>query len=260
MEDRAAMEEKWYKDSENRHAASIKWRKEKAGKNPIKLWFYLGRYHKAKNEYSAEQYQSAPFDKIAWRRFKSYCKKLEMKGVKIRRSWLGEDAVNCRIYKSRYTFESPYKVLSYYWLSDILKNICSILVYNPKVCRFDFFDIYENLIVNLTIKGLYFGLHGFSINSKEQMHECWVIREKLLKAYQQDNWASYSATKACEKSYGCSYSPKFELIDGKVEITNAPSKEVEDYYNEQYMKSLNDTTISSDAFNELAKYINDLWD
>ena len=45
-----------------------------------------------------------------------------------------------------------------------------------------------------------------------------------------------------------------------VEITNAPSKEVEDYYNEQYMKSLNDTTISSDAFNELAKYINDLWD
>ena len=257
------------KACEKRHEAAIKWRKEKAGSNIFKKWFYLGKKHKItdefgyKYEYDAEKYYSAPYDKTIWKRFKKYCKKLEIKGVIIHRPWLGDDKfVRCRIYKSRRLFESPFRKFSSYWWKDTLEDISDTLTlkHNFKTCSFDFFDIYENLIVNLTIKGLYFGLHGIFTKAKEQMHWCWTIRDKLLKAYCQEEWASYNATKSCEEVYGVAYSPEFELTDNTIKITNSPSKEVEDYYNEQYMKCISDASISKEAFEALAEHINDLWD
>lgn len=256
-------EEELSEACKKRHEAAIRWRKEKAGNNIFKKWFYLGKKNKTEDgyEYDAEKYYSTPYDKIVWKIFKKYCKKLELKGVTIRRSWLGDDkSINCRIYKSRRVFESPYRKFCSYWWKDILENIRDIPTYNFKTCSFDYFDIYENLIVNLTVKGMYFGLHGICTKAKEQMHECWTIRDMLLKAYQQEEWASYNATKSCEEVYGCSYNPEFEFIDGRIKTVNSPSKEVEDYWNEQYMKGLNDATLSKNAFATLAKYINDLWD
>lgn len=254
-------EDKWSNECDRRHEAAAKWRKEKAGNNPFKKWFYLGKFDKKENEYAFEGWHWTPYDKLVWKHFKKYCKKLEVKGVFIKRSWFeDDDKARIRIYKSRRVFESPYRKFCSYWWKDILENIRDIPTYNHKVCTFDFYDIYENLIVNLTVKGLYFGLHGMCTKSKQQMHECWITREKLLKAYYQEDWASYNAKMSCKEVYGIAWSPEYKYTNHTIETVNVPSKEIEDYYNEQYMKGLSDTSISRDAFADLAEYINDLWD
>lgn len=259
--DSTVLEEKWQKKCDARHLASVRWRKEKAGKSHLKAYFYLGKFDKKKKEYATEKYAITLYDELVWRRFKKYCKKIEKSGIVLKRQWLESDA-ECCFYGTKKIFESPYRRHSFFWWKDIAKNICSMPFYKDKVCSFDYYDIYTGLIINLTIKGLYLGLHGISLKSKQQMHECWLIREKLLKAFKHDDFASYRAMKACEKKFGTAYKPEYSFDDEshQVKIINSPSKEIEDYYAEQYAKECMNISLEKEAFGELAEYINDLWD
>lgn len=229
------------KECDERHIAALKWRKQKAGNSRIKKWFYLGK--------DFENYTTTPYDKLAWFLFKRYCVKLEKKGVFLKRGWMKEP-IRCRLYKDRRLFESPYRKFCSSWWKDLFSNIFKTPTYNRRVCPYDFFDLYENLIVNLTIKGLTFGLHGVAAKHKEQMHECWLIRNKVLKAYQQEDYAEWVATKAVENRFGIN----------NYDVLGNDNKEVSEFYYTEYSQVLKDSDFSVEAFSELGKYINDLWD
>lgn len=233
-----------------KHTSRIKFLKEKAGKNFIKQWFYLGKnkikkiselsdYEKdlLKDEIKKSKtdkikcrsiidYGQTKFDIFKWKSFKKWQRKVETKGIYIKRGWMDEPKL-FRFYKDRHLFESPYKKFSSYWWKDtfIDNGISSFFKYNPKVCNFDFFDIFENLIVMLTIKGLFLSLHGNAMVHKEQAHNIWIAREKLLKAYLLEDYSSFLAKKAVLKEYGIPYEPmSFDkdlyLKTGKIEDNN----------------------------------------
>ena len=110
-----------------------------------------------------------------WRKFKRWIKRVEKKGIVIRRGW-GEE--NIRMYREcQGLFDSPYiKTCLNYW-KDVFHNSTYLFRYNRWICFWDYYDLYSYLIINLTIKGVYFAKFGMSTENKSQAHECWLARE-----------------------------------------------------------------------------------
>lgn len=174
-----------------RHLYSVAWRRAAAGNNPIKKWFYLG----FKNAY--KNYGHTLFDKIKWLKFLKWERHIETSGVKIKRDYFfKEDSTSdfgvqiFSLYNSS-NWDNSYRKFSAPWWREVGNKIKELFTFDYKVCTFDYYDIFNNLIVNLTVKGLYFGLHGMCVGHKQQMHDCWEIRRKLIKAYTSESYFDY---------------------------------------------------------------------
>src|SRR5574344_1311296 len=141
---------------DNRRKASKELAKQKAGKLKIKAWFYgVGN----------NLYEESPYDKL---RYKAVCKKLveyEKKGVTVRREYLSSydkeklGKVVYRLYAKK-NWDTSYRPFCWRWVKDIFQNISNQFKFNEHVCSWDFYDIQNYLIVNLTVKGLFLGLYG----------------------------------------------------------------------------------------------------
>lgn len=171
-----------------RHDAEIAWKKDKAGKSKLKRWFYLG------NE--KESYYTSLYDKLKYKAFLKWKRNLEKHGVNIKREYFYKDKnkkfgiENYKIYNTR-NWDNPWRPFCFKWVGAIKDDILSFFKYDSHICNWDEYDIINFLIVNLTIKGMYFGLHGMSVDHKDQMHKCWDIRAKLIKAYNYEEYFDY---------------------------------------------------------------------
>ena len=128
---------------------------------------------------------------LEWRKFKRWTKRIEKKGIVIRRGW-GEETM--KIYREcQGLFDSPYiKTCLNYW-KDVFRNSTYLFRYNRRVFFWDYYYLYLYLIINLTIKGVYFAKFGMSVEHKTQAHECWLAREKLIKLKNIWNFEIYIA-------------------------------------------------------------------
>ena len=231
--------EKWASDyCEQRHIATLKYLFEKAGENPLKKRFYLGKNIKEKAESISSNYGNflsnripdkngnikfrtiitygaTPYYKVCWRTFKKWQKQVERNGFVLKRDWM-EKPYRFRLHKER-RLESPYRKFCSYWWKSVLENLFSFWKYNQKVCTYDYYDIFENLIVNLTIKGVYQSLFGNAIVHKEQAHTIWKAREKLIKAYLIENYCEGKAKKDVKEKYGIDFDRKTFDLDTYIE-------------------------------------------
>ena len=155
-----------------------------------------------------------------WRKFKRWTKRIEKKGIVIRRGW-GEETM--KIYREcQGLFDSPYiKTCLNYW-KDVFHNSTYLFRYNRRVCFWDYYDLYSYLIINLTIKGVYFAKFGMSTENKSQAHECWLAREKLIKSYFYD-------------------------------VIHYPNHNINEFFEKERL-------IDEDAFKYLGEHIKHLWD
>ena len=96
------------------------------------------------------------------------------------------------IWNSRLEHKHCYKKFSSYWWKECFESILDIPRYHYKTCWYDYYDLFQTLIVKLTIKGLALGLFGNAAIHKEQMHKIWECRKELINAY---NFEDYYAWK-----------------------------------------------------------------
>ena len=163
-------------------------------------------------------------EKLEWYKFKRWSKKIEKNGIIIKRSWGKEDIKMYR--ECQGLFDSPYiKTCFNYW-KDVFRNSTYLFRYNRRVCFWDYYDLYSYLIINLTIKGVYFAKFGISTEHKNQAHECWLAREKLIKSY---------------------------FYDVMMFSENRDNEGLKKWYE-------NEVIADEDAFNYLGKHIKNLWD
>ncbi len=269
---------------DKRHDKLVELRKKKAGNNPFKKWFYLGKkvkitkhriirfhdeihfsceidniksYSEAKNilkklqennntkdwfeisdyevkVYSIEDYYSTPYDNLRWKAIKKWQKKIEKHGLEIKRPYFYYGKEKYHIWNSHLEHGGVYKKFCSYWWKDQFDKIIDIPKYHYKTCWYDYSDLFSSLIVKLTIKGLFLGLHGNAITHKEQMHEIWEVRRELIKAYNFDDYYEWK----CE-------------IDI---LKDNPGTEWYKEREEKHKKCLNN------AFGLLARNIRNMWD
>ena len=124
-----------------------------------------------------------------YKKFKIYAKHIEKNGITLHR---GYGTFKIELYKSiKGLFDSPWiKTCFNYW-KDVFYNFTHIFSFNSRICMWDYYDMYSYLIINLTIKGMYFAYFGTSTIHKKQAHECWMCREKLLKSYHYEDYAFF---------------------------------------------------------------------
>ena len=184
---------------DNRRKAAKELAKQKAGKSKIKAWFYgIGN----------ELYDESPYDKL---RYKAVIRKLieyEKKGVTIRCEYLtsyDKEKLGKVVYKlyAKKNWDISYRPFCWRWVKDIFWNISNQFKFNEHVCSWDFNDIQNYLIVNLTVKGLFLGLYGHGLYYKQQMHKIWEVRSKLIKAFNYEDYFDYYITqKVIKDKYG----------------------------------------------------------
>ena len=257
-----------------RHDKSVELRKLKAGNNPFKKWFYLGKKVKStvykvnayivntdkistvttfirkqdaenfvKNfntigytnpsietmktkVYSVERYYNTPYDKLRWKAIKRWHKKVEKYGIEIKRPYFYYGKEKYYIYNSQLEYQNHYRKFCSSWWKEKFAGIMNIPRYHYKTCWYDYFDLFTSLIVKLTIKGLYIGLHGNSVTHKEQMHEIWECRKELIKAYNFEDWYDYTHVQPkIKEKYGidyelCSYNRQTYLETGLIKCDN----------------------------------------
>lgn len=182
-----------------RMAAQVASLKEKAGNNLFKKFFYLGAYDFKNHKWEKEvfNWHTSMYDHFAYKKFLKYVRRIERKGINIKR-WYMDETMNFRLYQS---WENPYRKFCLSWWKWWLKCSIDHFTYDYKTCLFDYSDIFSDLIVKLTIKGLYIGLYGNSVTHKEQMHEIWVAREKLIKSYLHEDVADALAKRDVKSMY-----------------------------------------------------------
>lgn len=267
---------------DKRHEASIDYRKKKAGNNPFKKWFYLGKkvkttvykvnalaintntkvtidrfFRKSDAEtfvknfdsiaytnpsveksvekvYSIENYGNTPYDKLRWKAILKWQKKIEKRGLEIRRPYFYYGKEKYHIWNSHLEYGDVYKKFCKSWWKNQFEKIIDIPKYHYKTCWYDYSDLFTSLIVKLTIKGLYLGLYGNSVTHKEQMHEICEVRRELIKAYNFDDY--------------------YEWKCGIDILKDNPSEE---WYKELADKK---KECMNNAFALLSKYIENMWD
>ena len=164
--------------------------KELEATNTTKNWFKISEY-KLK-AYSIEEYYSAPYDKFRWLSFKKWWKSIEKHGLIIRRPYMYYGKETYHIWNSNLEYSNRYKKFSKYWYKNKLEKIINYTKYNYKTCWYDYYDLFQSLIVKLTIKGLAIGLYGNAVIYKEQMHEIWECRKELIKAYNFEDYFQFN--------------------------------------------------------------------
>lgn len=184
--------------------------------------------------YSIEDYYSTPYDKLRWKAIKKWQKKIEKHGLEIKRPYFYYGKEKYHIWNSHLEHGGVYKKFCSYWWKDQFEKIVDIPKYHYKTCWYDYSDLFSSLIVKLTIKGLFLGLHGNAVTHKEQMHEIWEVRKELIKAY---NFEDY-----------------YEWKCGIDILKDNPNSEWYKEREEKYKECLNN------AFGLLAKNIRNMWD
>ena len=142
--------------------------------------------------YSLENYYSTPYDNLRWKTFKQWWKKIEKHGLVIKRPYMYYGKETYHIWNSRLEHKHCYKKFSSCWWKECFESILDIPRYHYKTCWYDYYDLFQTLIVKLTIKGLALGLFGNTVTHKEQMHEIWECRRELINTY---NFEDYYAWK-----------------------------------------------------------------
>ena len=158
--------------------------------NNTKDWFEISEYEV--KGYSLEEYYNTPYDKLRWKAFKQWWKKIEKHGLVIKRPYMYYGKETYHIWNSRLEHKHCYKKFSSYWWKECFESILDIPRYHYKTCWYDYYDLFQTLIVKLTIKGLALGLFGNAVIHKEQMHKIWECRKELINAY---NFEDYYAWK-----------------------------------------------------------------
>lgn len=282
---------------EKRGKAAVKYLKEKAGNSFIKKFFYLGKYDFKKRKFEKEKnyWRDSLYDKIKWRKFKKYIRKIEMKGVIIKRPYM-DKPITYRIYGSD-KWENHYRKYCSSWWKQTFENFFDLFKYRYKICSFDYYDIFNNLIVNLTVKGMYLGLYGNATIHKVQMHEIWEARERLIKTYNYDNIVEMHTIRDVKNKYNVdwkliSYDKKKYIDEGKIiepedrgfhygldprevvrtmllpltgpayrKMVCEKIKEIEDYYYSQNSKYEKELLVSSkEYFGYIGENIYGWWD
>lgn len=158
-------------------------RLEKCGKNPFKKWFYLGfGKDKENNVYC----KNTPFDHRRKEAFYKWRKRIERKGIDIKRPYFSEytkHICNYRVFKHyKYAYSSLWKRIRY-----------GLFEYAPHTSLWDMSDVIDYLIVKLTIMGVYHG-GGFShiLYNKQEMHTIWVARKMLIEAISSEDIYDYA--------------------------------------------------------------------
>ena len=164
--------------------------KELQENNNTKDWFEISEYEV--KGYSLEEYYNTPYDRLRWKAFKQWWKKIEKHGLVIKRPYMYYGKETYHIWNSRLEHKHCYKKFSSYWWKECFESILDIPRYHYKTCWYDYYDSFHTLIVKLTIKGLALGLFGNAVIHKEQMHEIWECRKELINAY---NFEDYYAWK-----------------------------------------------------------------
>ena len=244
-------DEYWNNYDNKKHEATVKWRLEKAGNNPIKKWFYLGKFDKKENKYGYDSYyETTLYDKILWKKFLKYAKTLEKKGLTLNRYYM-ETPITFKLYKDRSLKSSHWRKFCKKWWFEKIEYIFSFWKFNSRICMFDYFDIYQYLIINLTIKGMQFAKFGTSAIRKLQMHQCWLIRKGLIDSYcAYDDLAEYEANEITLSKFNSKY-----------DLLNDDNSEKENFFWNTHRKIVKrNEKIDIKAFAEMGKYIKNLWD
>ena len=158
--------------------------------NNTKDWFEISEYEV--KGYSLEEYYNTPYDRLRWKAFKQWWKKIEKHGLVIKRPYMCYGKETYHIWNSRLEHKHCYKKFSSCWWKECFESILDIPRYHYKTCWYDYYDLFQTLIVKLTIKGLALGLFGNTVTHKEQMHEIWECRRELINTY---NFEDYYAWK-----------------------------------------------------------------
>lgn len=149
--------------------ASLKERIRRAGKNPFKRWFYLGF---GKDKLHNVVCRHTKFDELRCDAFYKWRKRCETKGVTIKSPYF-------------YGGERTFKLYRYekYHYRNIIKAIEGHFEYTPQTSLYSMDDVFDYLIVKLTILGTYHG-GAFShiLRHKEQMHTIWKARKLIINA------------------------------------------------------------------------------
>lgn len=196
-------------------------RLEKSGKNPIKIWYYLGLgKDKAENVIC----KNTPFDRNRKKAFYRWRKKIEKSGVNIRRPYFSD-------YNNHTCNYGLFKYYDYKY-SNILNKIKYCLDYRPYCSIWDMSDIIEYLILKLTILGVYHG-GGFShiLYSRQQMHSIWIARKLLIEAISSEDIYNYHKNLAFQKHFhiNASYYDLLSNFDEKSFIEEGEFKESEKF-------------------------------
>lgn len=175
------------KQYDDRAHVTYLYRLEKCGKNPFKRWFYLGLgKDKEHNVYC----KNTPFDRYRKEAFYKWRKRIERKGVDIKRPYFSDytkHICNYRVFKHyKYHYSSIWKRIKY-----------GLFEYTPHTSLWDMSDLMDYLIVKLTIMGVYHG-GGFShvLYNKQKMHTIWIARKMLIEAMASEDIYNYA--KDCE--------------------------------------------------------------
>ena len=114
--------------------------------------------------------KNTPFDHRRKKAFYKWRKRIERKGIDIKRPYFSEytkHICNYRVFKHyKYAYSSIWKRIRY-----------GLFEYAPHTSLWDMSDLIDYLIVKLTIMGVYHG-GGFShiLYNKQEMHTIWIAR------------------------------------------------------------------------------------
>lgn len=139
--------------------------------NIFKHWWYFGHFKKE------VRWEKAPCDKVEYHFFKKRIRQIEREGIRIWRDWFFVFAEKFPLDFHLYTRPE------FSW-----RNLFRTSAYKytfPWECT----DIDDYLIVKLTIVGMMLFRHGHCICDREIAHRIWEVREKLIKAYYENEWS-----------------------------------------------------------------------
>ena len=149
---------------------------------------------------------SSPYDTLIYKSYLFWVRKVERKGLKLKRPW--ED------YNIKYWPAEEHN----YGKFRALKRLFQHSYHN---CIWDASTSYDE-IIKLTVAGLYHRLFGHSVEHYEIAHQIWTYRKMLLKSLDFDNWWEYYNVKLkVEEKYKIPYQIEVYNRDGYIE--NGPA-------------------------------------
>ena len=162
-----------------------------------------------------------------------------------------ETPITFKLYKDRSLKSSHWRKFCKKWWFEKIEYIFSFWKFNSRICMFDYFDIYQYLIINLTIKGMQFAKFGTSAIRKLQMHQCWLIRKELIDSYCAEEELAYYKVNEIMLS---KFNSKYDMLN------NDDIEKANFFWNTHRKIVKRNEKIDIKAFAEIGKYIKNLWD
>lgn len=133
---------------------------------------------------------SSPYDKIRYKLYLAWVRRIERNGLKIKRPWL--DAT------IRYWPQEEHN----YGKFRTLKRLFHHKYHN---CIWDASDSTDE-IIRLTVAGMYHLLWGHSVEHRENFHQIWTYRNMLIKSlFYDEYWEYYNIKLKVKEEYGIPY-------------------------------------------------------